>query len=117
MKVKRKRALKRQNASESRGENFIPWVPVDTDGSQDLEEEEQMERATGLLDRYAVRKRKRQISSSEGSGAVPAQSAELSQPASDDQLAANGSSGDWAITIPDSPELGPMGESEPVNQN
>ena len=43
-----------------------------------------MERAMGLLDRYVVQKRKRQVSSSEESGAVPAQFAELSQPASDD---------------------------------
>ena len=27
VKVKRKRALKRQNAQGSRGENFIPWIP------------------------------------------------------------------------------------------
>ena len=33
-------------------------VPDDTDGPQDLEEEERMERMTGLLDRYAARKRK-----------------------------------------------------------
>ena len=32
VKVKRKRALKRQNAPGSKGENFIPWVPVDADG-------------------------------------------------------------------------------------
>ena len=73
-----------------------------------------MERPTGLLDRYAVRKRKRQVSSSEESGVVPAQFAELSQPASDDQPAAYGSSGDLAITIPGSPELGSIGESEPI---
>ena len=39
--------------------------------------------------------------------------AELSLPASDDQPAADGSSGDRAITIPGSPELGPTGESKP----
>ena len=32
VKVKQKRALKRQNAPGSRCENFIPWVPVDDDG-------------------------------------------------------------------------------------
>ena len=64
VKVKQKRALKRRNASGSRCENFIPWVPDDTDGPQDLEEEEQMDRMAGLLERYVARKRKRQVSSS-----------------------------------------------------
>ena len=32
VKVKRKRALGRRNAPGSRGENFIPWIPDDTDG-------------------------------------------------------------------------------------
>ena len=72
-----------------------------------------MERTTGLLDRYAARKRKRQVSSSEESGVVPVRFAELSQLASDDQPVADGSSRDRAITIPDSPELWPTGESEP----
>ena len=31
VRVKRKRALERRNAPRSRGENFIPWVPADTD--------------------------------------------------------------------------------------
>ena len=111
VKVKRKRALKRRNAPGSRCENFIPWVPVDADCPQDLEEE-RMERAAGLFDRYAARKRKRRVSSSEESDVVPIQSAELSQPTFDDQPAADGSSGDRAITIPGSLELGPSGESE-----
>ena len=59
VKVKRKKTLKRRNAPGSRCENFIPWVPDDLNGPQDLEEEEQMERMAGLLDRYAARKRKR----------------------------------------------------------
>ena len=54
VKVKRKGALGRRNTPGSRGENFIPWIPDDADGPQDLKEEEQMERATGLLDRYAA---------------------------------------------------------------
>ena len=56
VKVKRKRALGRRNMPGSRGENFIPWIPDDTDGPQDLEEEERMERTAGLLDRYAPAK-------------------------------------------------------------
>ena len=59
VKVNRKRASERQNAPRSKGEDFVPWVPVDTEGPQDLEEEEWEERMMGLLDRYAARKRKR----------------------------------------------------------
>ena len=82
------------------------------DGPQDLEEEEHMEREAGLLDRYDVRKRKRQVSSSGKSDAAPVQSVEPSQSAGDDQPAADGSSGDRTITIPDSPELGQTGGAE-----
>ena len=113
VKVKRKRALERRNTPGSRGENFIPWIPDDADGPQDLEEEEQMERTAGLLDRYAARKRKWQVSSSGESDAAPVQSMEPSQPTGDDQPAADKSSGDRAITIPDSLELGPIGGAEP----
>ena len=45
------KALKRRNASGFTGVNFIPWVPDVADDTQDLEEEEQMERTAGLLDR------------------------------------------------------------------
>ena len=113
VKVKRKRVLGRRNAPGSRCENFIPWVPDDTDGPQDLEEEERMERMTGLLDHYVARKRKRQVSSSGESDAAPVQFAEASQPTADDQPAANGSSGDRVITIPGSLELGSTGGVEP----
>ena len=51
VKVKRKRASGRRNAPGSKGEDFVPWVPADTEGPQDLEEEERQERMTGLLDR------------------------------------------------------------------
>ena len=72
-----------------------------------------MERAAGLLDRYVARKRKRQVSSCGESNAAPIQSAGLSQPVTKDQSATDGSSGDQAITIPGSLELGLMDESEP----
>ena len=72
-----------------------------------------MERTVGLLDRYAARKRKRQVNSSGESDAIPTQFAEPSQPASDDLPTADGSSGEWAITISGSPELGQTGESGP----
>ena len=32
VKIKRKRASKRRNALGSRGEDFVPWVPADTEG-------------------------------------------------------------------------------------
>ena len=69
---------------------------------------------TGLFDRYVTRKRKQQVSSSGESDAAPVQSAEPSQPDGDDQPAADGSSGDWAITILGSLELGPTGGVEPA---
>ena len=113
VKIKWKKALKRRNAPRSRCENFVPWVPNDPDDPQDLEEEERMEKRVGLLDRYAARKRKRQVSSSGDSYTAPVQSAEPSQSATKDQSAADGSSGDRAITIPGSPELGPTIRLEP----
>ena len=58
-KVKRKWTSRRRNAPGSKGEHFVTWVPADTKGPQDLEEEESDERMTGLLDLYAARKRKR----------------------------------------------------------
>ena len=107
VKVNQKRALKRQNASGFRGENFIPWILNVTDDPQDLEEEERMERTAGLLDIYAACKTKWQVSSNGESDATPIQSAEPSQPVTNDQPASDGSSGDRAITILGSPELGP----------
>ena len=61
----------------------------------------------GLLDRYVARKRKRQVSSSGESDVALVQSTEPSQLATNDQSAADDSSGDRAITILGSPELGP----------
>ena len=112
VKVKRKRALGRRNTSGSIGKNFIPWIPDDADGSQDLEEEERMERTTRLLDRSAACKRKRQVNLSGESDAAPIQSVEPSQPTGNDQPAADGSSRDRAISIPGSPELGLIGGAE-----
>ena len=71
-----------------------------------------MERTAGLLDRYAARKRKRQVSSSGDSDAALVRFAKSSQPATDDEPAADRSSGDRAITIHGSPELGPTGGPE-----
>ena len=113
VKVKQKRVLKRRDAPESRCENFVPWVLDDSEGPQDLEEEERMERSAGLLDRYAVRKRKRKVSSSVESGAPAAQPVESSPLVSDNLLTVDGSSGERAITISGSPELGQTSESRP----
>ena len=103
----------RRNTPASKGENFIPWIPDDADGPQDLEEEERMERMAGLLDRYTARKRRRQVSSSGESDAAPVQSVEPSKPTGYDRPAADRNSGDRAITIPGSPKLGPTGGAEP----
>ena len=65
---------------------------------------------TGLFDRYAARKRKRQVSSSVESDAALAGP---SQPAADDQPTTDESSGDQAIFIPSSPELGLSDQTEP----
>ena len=59
VKVKGKRASELRNVPGSKGEDFVPWVPADTKGPQDLEEEERDERMTGLLNSYVARKRRR----------------------------------------------------------
>ena len=71
-----------------------------------MEEEEQEKRITGLLDHYAARKRKQQLSSSSESD--PAQTTGPSQPA------AEGGSEMQAIVIPSSPEPGPTDKTEPA---
>ena len=63
IKIKRKGAAGRRGAPGSKGEDFFPWVSAEHEDFQDLEEEEREERMTGLLDRYAARKRKQQQSS------------------------------------------------------
>ena len=90
----------------------MPWVPADSEGPRDLEEEERQEIMTVLLDRYVTRKRKRQVISSSESDPAPVQTARPSLSATDGQPATDGSLGDQAITIPCSPELGPTGQTE-----
>ena len=106
-------ASRRRNAPGSKGEDFVPWVPADTEGPQDLEEEKRDERMTELLDRYAARKRRRQVISSGESDIAPVQTAGLRLSATDGQPTNDESSGDQAIIIPCSPELGPIGRTEP----
>ena len=67
----------------------------------------------GLLDRYATRKRKRQVISSGESDTAHVQTGGPSLPAVDGQLAADESLEDQEIIIPCSPELGPTGRTEP----
>ena len=62
----------------------------------------------GLLDRYAARKRKRQLSSDSESNIAPAQAVGPSQ------LAAEGGSEVQAIIILSSPESGPTNQTEPT---
>ena len=83
VKVKRKRAFGRCNALGSKGVDFVPWVPTETEGSQDFEEEEREERMTGMLDRYVTRKRRRQVISNGESDTAPVQAARPSLPATD----------------------------------
>ena len=56
----------------SKGEDIVPWVSAEHEDFQDMEEEEREERMTGLLDRYAAHKRKRQLSSNSESDIAPA---------------------------------------------
>ena len=109
VKVKRKRAFGRLNASGSKGEDFIPWIPADTEGPQDLEEEERVERMTGVLDHYVARKRKRQVISSGESDTAHVQTRGPSLLATDGRPTADGSLGDQTIIILGSLELGPTG--------
>ena len=104
--IKWKGAAGRRNTLGSKREDFIPWVSGEPEDFQDLEEEEREERMTGLLDRYAARKRKRQVSSSSESD--PAQTAGSSQ------LVAERGSEMQAIVIPGSPEPGATNQMEPA---
>ena len=75
--IERKGAARRRNTPGSKGEDFIPWVSGEPEDFQDLEEEDREEMMMGLLDRYAARKRKRQVSSS--SESYPTQAVGSSQ--------------------------------------
>ena len=106
VKIRRKGAFGQWNVPGSRGEDFAPWVSAEHEGLQYLEEEEREKRMTGLLDRYAARKRKRQLSSNSESDISPAQTAGPSQPA------AEGGSEVQVIIIPSSLESRPTDQTE-----
>ena len=72
VKIRQKGAAGGWNAPGSKGDDFVPWVGVEREDFQDLEEEEREERMTGLLNRYTARKRKRQLSSGSESDIAPA---------------------------------------------
>ena len=72
LKIKRKGAVGPRNAHGSKGEDFVPWVSAKHQDFRDLKEEEWEERMMGLLDRYAARRRKRQLSSGSESDIAPA---------------------------------------------
>ena len=50
--------------------DFIPWVRPESSQPSDSKEEEEKE-MTGLLDRYAARKRKRQEDATRGADTAP----------------------------------------------
>ena len=104
--IKKKGAAGRRNTPGSKGEDFIPWVSSEPEDFQDFEEEEWEERMMGLLDRYAARKRKRQVSSNSESD--PGQAAGSSLPA------VEGGSEMQAIINPGSPEPGATDQTEPA---
>ena len=83
VRIRRKGAPRRRNVPGSKREDFVPWVPTDSEEPQDLEEEERRERMTGLLDRYAACKRKRQVISNSESDPAPVHTVEPSLPATD----------------------------------
>ena len=112
VRIRRKGALGRCNGPGSKGEDFVPWVPADSEEPQDLEEEEWQERMTRLLDRYTTRKRKQQVICSSESDPAPVHTTEPSLPVTDGQPVTGGSSGDQAIIIPCSLELEPIGGAE-----
>ena len=68
---------------------------------------------TGLHDRYAACKRRWQVISNGESDTAPVQTAGPSLPAANGQPTADGSSGNQAIIIPCSPELGLISRTEP----
>ena len=57
LKVRRKKAFGRGNAPGTQVKDFVPWVRPESSQPLDSEEGEE-EKMTGLLDRYAARKRK-----------------------------------------------------------
>ena len=96
LKIKRRGTTRRRNTPGAQVKDFVHWVHPESSRPSDLEEGEEEEEMTGLLDRYAARKRKRQ----ESSKREPDQAEGSSRPATD------GDSEMQAIVILGSPEMG-----------
>ena len=102
-KIKKKGTGRVKSTPEAQVEDFKPWVRSDPNRPSTSEEEEEEEEMTGLLDRYAARKRKqqedveREAERAEGSNRLPT----------------DGGSEMQAIVIPGSPETGSNDQSSP----
>ena len=84
LKTKKKGEAERRDDPADQVENFISWVRPKGSQPRVLEEEEEEEEVmTGLLDRYAARKRKRQESFERGPDIVPNQAEGSNQPSLD----------------------------------
>ena len=83
--------------------DFVPWVRPESSRPSDLEKGEDEEEMTGLLDRYAARKRKRQ----ESSEREPDHAEGSNWPTTDGYLEMH------AIVIPGSPEMGSSDQPGP----
>ena len=96
--IKKKRTTQGKSARGAQMEDFIPWVRSEPIRPSLLEEEEEKE-MTGLLDRYAARKRKREEEAereAEGTGGTGGSVLPL----------VDGGSEIQTIMIPTSPEMG-----------
>ena len=94
LKIKKGGTNRRRNAPEAQVKDFVPWVRPESSRPSNLEEEEEEEEMTGLLDRYAARKRQ------ESSEREPDQAKGSNWPTID------GDSKMQAIIILGSPEMG-----------
>ena len=84
-------------------EDFIPWVCPEPSRPYALEEEKEEEEMTGLLDRYAARKRKRQEDAKR----------EANRAERSNQLPTDGGLEMQEIVIPSSLEMGSNDQSNP----
>ena len=99
LKFKKKKLVGRVDAPDTQVRDFIPWVCPESRQPPDLEKEEE-EEMTGLLDRYAAKKRKRQEDVAREADAA------LDQVAGSSRPTAGGSLEERVIIILGSPEMG-----------
>ena len=92
-----------KSTPEAQVEDFIPWVRPEPNRLSSLEEEEEEEEMTGLLDRYATRKRKWQEDAER----------EADRAEGSDWLPTDGGSEMQAIVISGSPKMGSNDQSGP----